>query len=82
MKISFTLTPQQATRQRVKVRNFEPKGLFLWIGSHNTVDRIVGYHKKHGFIADYCYATGNHWLKDLWINLWDKEGFIRVIRYI
>lgn len=82
MKIFFTFTFNQLKKQKVNIERKYPCGYFMWIGSHGTVDRIVGYHFGRGFIADYCYMTHNHWLKDLFLTLKCKEGFIRFIRYI
>ena len=82
MKISFTFTINQAKKQKVAITDKFTSGYFIWIGSHNTVDRIVGYHFGRGFIADYCYMTNNHWLKDLFLTIKCKEGCIRFTRYI
>ncbi len=83
-KFSITWTFAQVIKHRVAVDNLQtnPQGVFLWIGSHNSVDRIVGYHFKRGWIADYCYNTRNHWLKDLLQSVWMKQGFIRLTRWI
>ncbi len=82
MKLGFTFTKSQAKKQKVAISNDYAVGYFIWIGSHNAVDRIVGYHFGRGFIADYCYMTNNNWIKDLYLALRDKEGFVRFTRYI
>jgi len=83
MKIKFTLSLKQAKKQGVSLDSNEPKGLFLKIGSGNIVDRIVGYHKNRGFIADYAYYTGNIWIKDILDSLFKyKDGFVRITIFI
>lgn len=83
MKVSATLNLKQIKKHKLKVSDSTPRGLFLWIGSDNVVDRIVGYHNQKGFIADYAYNTGNNWLKDLYLSLFKyKNGFVRLTRYI
>ncbi len=82
-KIVISLSLKACKQQRVNIADEHVKGLFLWIGSGNVVDRIVGFHKKRGFIADYCYNTGNFWLKDLFLSLFKwKDGFVRITRFI
>ena len=81
-KLYFTWTLKQAQKQNVSIEKKVVKGIFLWIGSHNGVDRIVGYHLNRGFIADYCYNTRNHWIKDFFRCLFYNEGFIRLTRFI
>lgn len=83
MKIKISLTKKQAIKQRQKCDTTEYKGLFIWIGSGNVVDKIVGYHKKRGFIADKCYNTGKHWIVDLFHSLFKwKDGFVRITCFI
>lgn len=81
-KLYFTWTLKQAEKQNVNIETKYVKGIFLWIGTHNSVDRIVGYHLKRGFIADYCYYTRNNWIKDFFRCLFDIDGFIRLTRFI
>lgn len=82
MRLKFTLTKSIAKKQKVKT-NFNAQGIYLWIGSSNVVERVVGFHPSRGFIADYAYYTGNHWIKDLWLALFKwKKGFVRLIRWV
>lgn len=80
-KFSIALNQNQA--QKMKLNNYSttPDGIYLWIGDGRVVERIVGYNKKRGFYADYCYNTGNHWIKDLWINIFAKHGFVTLTRF-
>jgi len=77
MKFTIALSEKQAKKKKVAIDNFERKGLFIWICTCGSVDRIVGKHKKRGWIADYCYNTKRHWLRDLF-----KADRIILTRYI
>ena len=79
-KISLSL--KQAKRQKQAISSEDVKGYFLWIGTCGTVDWILGYHKKRGWIADKVYHTGNTWTKDLFKTAFDKDGHIRLTRFI
>jgi hypothetical protein len=84
-KIKITWTFSQVVKHRLAVQSMglKPMGVFLWLGSGNTIDRVVGYHFKRGWIADYCYQTRNHWMKDLYFSLFKvKDGFVRITRWI
>lgn len=81
-RIRISLTLKQAAKQFQNIGSAEPKGIFIHTGSFDVVDRIVGYHKKRGFVADYCYHTGNHWLVDLFRSLFRKNGFVRITTFI
>jgi len=81
-KIRIAMTLKSAKKQKINIGSEEPKGIFIWIVSCGIVDRIVGHHKKRGFIADVCYQTNHHWIKDLLISLFSKKGSITITRYI
>lgn len=84
-KIIIALTLKSVILKRVNVSTMrhKPEGIFLWIGSGNSVDRIVGYHFERGWIADYAYMTKNHWIKDLWRSLFKfKDGHVIITRWI
>lgn len=80
LRIAWTL--KQVRKKKISIDNENVKGYFIWIGSCGVVDRIVGYHFKRGWIADTCYYTGNHWIKDLWRSIISRKGFLHITRYI
>jgi hypothetical protein len=80
--IKITWNLKQVKEQGVKIDSNKVKGVFIWIVNVGVVDRIVGYRLRRGFIADYCYYTGNNWIKDLFYTLRSEKGLIRITRYI
>jgi len=81
-KIHVSLRLKTAKKHRQKISSEEVKGIFLWIGGRNVVDWIIGYRMGMGFIAYKAYHTGNHWIKDLYLSLFRKDGFVRLTRFI
>lgn len=81
-KINFSFSLRKAKLLNQAIESKLNKGYFIWIGFDGSVDRIVGYHFRRGWIADYCYHTGNHWIKDLYRSLKHKNGRIFITRYI
>lgn len=81
-KFHISLKLTTAKRHRQKISSDEAKGVFLWIGSANVVDWIIGYHYRRGWMADNVYYTGNHWLKDLLIATFGKYRFIRLTQFL
>ena len=79
-RIAWTL--KQVKKKSIKIDSKKVKGYFIWIGSCGAVDRIVGYHKKRGFIADMCYYSKKKWYIQLWKTIWNKKGFIHITRFI
>ena len=75
-KINFSFSVKKAKMLKQAIEHKHKKGYFIWIGSHGSVDRIVGYHFRRGWIADYCYFTKNHWIKDLYKCMKSKRGRI------
>lgn len=82
MKIRIALTLESVKKQKIAIDSKKKKGLFLWIGGYGVILRIIGYHYRRGFIADYCYNTKNHWIKDLFIAVKNKKGIIHITKFI
>jgi hypothetical protein len=56
-KINFSFSVKKAEMLKQAIEHKEKKGYFIWICTHGSVDRIVGYHFRRGWIADYCYLA-------------------------
>ena len=82
MKLIIALTNKSVKRKKVAIQSTEKMGLFIWISTLGSVDRIIGYHKKRGWINDKCYNTGLSFLGDLWRCIRFKSGSIIICKHL